>query len=77
MHFSRSYWCTLSLCSEGSVIAYYESEFAVPAGQEAAVDQAVNSLSVNKFRRFEEKQGPLVFDHIVSSGNTFHSTSIA
>uniref|UniRef100_A0A8C2CFA7 Suppression of tumorigenicity 14a n=1 Tax=Cyprinus carpio TaxID=7962 RepID=A0A8C2CFA7_CYPCA len=62
--------------SEGSVIAYYESEFAVPAGQEAAVDQAVNSLSVNKFRRFEEKQGPLVFDHIVSSGNTFHSTSI-
>uniref|UniRef100_A0A8C1PZ67 Suppression of tumorigenicity 14a n=1 Tax=Cyprinus carpio TaxID=7962 RepID=A0A8C1PZ67_CYPCA len=53
--------------SEGSVIAYYESEFAVPAGQEAAVDQAVNSLSVNKFRRFEEKQGPLVFDHIVSS----------
>uniref|UniRef100_A0A8C2C877 Suppression of tumorigenicity 14a n=1 Tax=Cyprinus carpio TaxID=7962 RepID=A0A8C2C877_CYPCA len=60
--------------SEGSVIAYYESEFAVPAGQEAAVDQAVNSLSVNKFRRFEEKQGPLVFDHIVSSGNTFHTS---
>ncbi|XP_016375881.1 suppressor of tumorigenicity 14 protein homolog [Sinocyclocheilus rhinocerous] len=56
--------------SEGSVIAYYESEFAVPAAQEAAVDQAVNSLSgmySTKVRRVGEKQGPLVFDHVVSS----------
>uniref|UniRef100_A0A8C0Y6F8 ST14 transmembrane serine protease matriptase a n=2 Tax=Cyprinus carpio TaxID=7962 RepID=A0A8C0Y6F8_CYPCA len=30
--------------SEGSVIAYYESEFAVPVGQDKAVDRAVSSL---------------------------------
>ncbi|XP_073706508.1 ST14 transmembrane serine protease matriptase a [Garra rufa] len=56
--------------SEGSVIAYYESEFAVPAGQEAAVDQAVgrlNDMYSSKFRRVVEKQGSLVFDHVVSS----------
>ncbi|XP_016315963.1 suppressor of tumorigenicity 14 protein homolog [Sinocyclocheilus anshuiensis] len=54
--------------SEGSVIAYYESEFAVPVGQEAAVDRAVSSLSETystKVRRAQ--QGPLVFDHVVSS----------
>ncbi|XP_026143823.1 ST14 transmembrane serine protease matriptase a isoform X2 [Carassius auratus] len=54
--------------SEGSVIAYYESEFAVPVGQEAAVDRAVSKLNEmynNKVRRVQ--QGPLVFEHVVSS----------
>uniref|UniRef100_A0A8C2B7G7 Suppression of tumorigenicity 14a n=1 Tax=Cyprinus carpio TaxID=7962 RepID=A0A8C2B7G7_CYPCA len=58
--------------SEGSVIAYYESEFAVPVGQDKAVDRAVSSLDETystKVRRVQ--QGPLVFDHVVSSGNTF------
>ncbi|XP_050991486.1 ST14 transmembrane serine protease matriptase a [Labeo rohita] len=56
--------------SEGSVIAYYESEFAVPVGQKAAVDQAVaklNEIYSSKIRRVVEKQGPLVFDYVVSS----------
>uniref|UniRef100_A0A8C2B309 Suppression of tumorigenicity 14a n=1 Tax=Cyprinus carpio TaxID=7962 RepID=A0A8C2B309_CYPCA len=54
--------------SEGSVIAYYESEFAVPVGQDKAVDRAVSSLDETystKVRRVQ--QGPLVFDHVVSS----------
>ncbi|KAI2653906.1 hypothetical protein H4Q32_014273 [Labeo rohita] len=58
--------------SEGSVIAYYESEFAVPVGQKAAVDQAVaklNEIYSSKIRRVVEKQGPLVFDYVVSSVN--------
>lgn len=41
-------------------------------GQDAAVDRAVSSLSETystKVRRVQ--QGPLVFDHVVSSGNTF------
>ncbi|KAK2895025.1 hypothetical protein Q8A67_012254 [Cirrhinus molitorella] len=56
--------------SEGSVIAYYESEFLVPVGQEAAVDQAVGILSdmySSKVRRGVKKQGPLVIDYVVSS----------
>uniref|UniRef100_A0A673MVQ8 Suppressor of tumorigenicity 14 protein homolog n=1 Tax=Sinocyclocheilus rhinocerous TaxID=307959 RepID=A0A673MVQ8_9TELE len=56
------------IVKSGSVIAYYESEFAVPVGQEAAVDRAVSSLSETystKVRRAQ--QGPLVFDHVVSS----------
>ncbi|XP_051579761.1 suppressor of tumorigenicity 14 protein homolog [Myxocyprinus asiaticus] len=57
--------------SEGSVIAYYESEFNVPVGQEAAVDQAVINLSemynTNKQRRLVDKPGVLVFDRVISS----------
>lgn len=57
--------------SEGSVIAYYESEFAVPAAHEAAVDQAVSNLSEKyssgKARKISEQQGSLVLDSVVSS----------
>uniref|UniRef100_A0A665V7J1 Suppressor of tumorigenicity 14 protein homolog n=1 Tax=Echeneis naucrates TaxID=173247 RepID=A0A665V7J1_ECHNA len=35
---------TVQAFSEGSVIAYYLSEFRVPAGQEAAVDNAMSSM---------------------------------
>ncbi|XP_048023768.1 ST14 transmembrane serine protease matriptase a [Megalobrama amblycephala] len=57
--------------SEGSVIAYYESDFAVPVGREAAVDQAVSQLNdmygSSKVRKLVDKPGALVFDHVVSS----------
>ncbi|KAK7160805.1 hypothetical protein R3I93_008467 [Phoxinus phoxinus] len=56
--------------SEGSVIAYYESDFTVPVGQAAAVDQAVsdltNTYSSTKSRRIAN-QGVLIFDHVVTS----------
>lgn len=63
-----------SPCSEGSVIAYYESDFTVPVGQDAAVEQAMSNLnniysSSKSRRRGGEKQGALIFDHVVSSGN--------
>ncbi|XP_067275825.1 ST14 transmembrane serine protease matriptase a [Pseudorasbora parva] len=54
--------------SEGSVIAYYESDFTVPVGHEAAVDEAVSKINdrySGKSRRVLE--GPLVFDHVVTS----------
>ncbi|XDV29625.1 hypothetical protein PO909_032711 [Leuciscus waleckii] len=58
--------------SEGSVIAYYESDFTVPMGQDAAVEQAVSDLnniysSTKSMRRGGEKPGALIFDHVVSS----------
>ncbi|TRY94900.1 hypothetical protein DNTS_023642 [Danionella cerebrum] len=62
--------------SEGSVIAYYESEFAVPVDQEAAVDQAVSNLndiysgSKAGKRQIETNQGPLVLGNFVSSAST-------
>lgn len=56
--------------SEGSVIAWYESEFNVPVGQDGAVDEAMNSLS-NKYsaqiRRFGNNPGPLEVDKVASS----------
>lgn len=69
----------LSVCSEGSVIAYYESEFNVPLGQEGTVDQAMNSLSEkynNKFLgRFANNQGNFQFDTVVASGVMYITTS--
>ncbi|KAI7802091.1 ST14 transmembrane serine protease matriptase a [Triplophysa rosa] len=57
--------------SEGSVIAYYESEFGVPVGQEGTVDQAISSLSEkynNKLLgRFTKSPGTLQFDTVVAS----------
>lgn len=55
--------------SEGSVIAYYLSEFNVPAGQEAAVDSAMTSLNqhVDKVRTSNRPGNALVLDNVVSS----------
>lgn len=62
---------SLQAFSEGSVIAYYESEFSVPLGQEGAVDEAISSLSEkynNKLLgRFAKNQGTLQFDTVVAS----------
>lgn len=59
--------------SEGSVIAYYTSEFNVPVGQEGAVDHAMDSLDtiVNKQqqRRHPGRDSSnLVFDNVVTEG---------
>lgn len=62
--------CVLS-SSEGSVIAYYLSEFNVPTGQEAAVDNAMASMSklVDKEQRTLHRPGnSLMFEDVVSSG---------
>ena len=59
------------LFRSGSVIAYYLSEFRVPAGQEVAVDNTMASLDkiVDKVRSVGSKSGSdLVFDDVVSSG---------
>ncbi|KAA0714702.1 Suppressor of tumorigenicity 14 protein -like protein [Triplophysa tibetana] len=57
--------------SEGSVIAYYESEFDVPVGEEGTVDQAISVLSEkynNKLLgRFKKSPGTLQFDTVVAS----------
>ncbi|XP_046892314.1 ST14 transmembrane serine protease matriptase a [Hypomesus transpacificus] len=61
---------TIQAFSEGSVIAYYLSEFRVPAGQEVAVDNTMASLDkiVDKVRSVGSKSGSdLVFDDVVSS----------
>ncbi|XP_034557725.1 suppression of tumorigenicity 14a [Notolabrus celidotus] len=61
---------TVQAFSEGSVIAYYLSEFNVPAGQEAAVDQAMTSMDklVDKNQRSLSRPGnSLVFEDVVSS----------
>ncbi|XP_035535278.1 ST14 transmembrane serine protease matriptase a isoform X2 [Morone saxatilis] len=61
---------TVQAFSEGSVIAYYLSEFRVPTGQEAAVDSAMTSMDklVDKERRSSYKAGnDLVFEDVVSS----------
>lgn len=64
----------LSYCvgsSEGSVVAYYLSEFNVPAGQEAAVDKAMSSMDklVAKEQRTLSRPGnALVVEDVVSSG---------
>uniref|UniRef100_A0A6Q2YHE3 Suppressor of tumorigenicity 14 protein homolog n=1 Tax=Esox lucius TaxID=8010 RepID=A0A6Q2YHE3_ESOLU len=55
--------------SEGSVIAYYLSEFDVPKGQEEAVDQAMNSMDkvVEKVRRTMSLSNDLVFEEVQNS----------
>lgn len=70
--------CFLNTCSpcfvgssEGSVIAYYLSEFSVPVGQEAAVDRAMNGMDklVDKVQRTMFRPGnALVVDDVMSSG---------
>uniref|UniRef100_A0A8D3D839 ST14 transmembrane serine protease matriptase a n=1 Tax=Scophthalmus maximus TaxID=52904 RepID=A0A8D3D839_SCOMX len=62
---------TVQAFSEGSVIAYYLSEFRVPAGQEGAVDSAISSVDrlVEKEQRALNRPGnALVVDDVVSSG---------
>ncbi|XP_034460899.1 suppression of tumorigenicity 14a [Hippoglossus hippoglossus] len=61
---------TVQAFSEGSVIAYYLSEFSVPSGQEAAVDSAMSSVEklVDKEQRTRSRPGnSLVLDDVVSS----------
>ncbi|XP_074496372.1 ST14 transmembrane serine protease matriptase a [Sebastes fasciatus] len=61
---------TVTDFSEGSVIAYYVSEFSVPAGQEASVDSAMSSMEklVDKERRTVSRPGnSLAFDDITNS----------
>uniref|UniRef100_A0A3B5BNQ2 Suppression of tumorigenicity 14 n=1 Tax=Stegastes partitus TaxID=144197 RepID=A0A3B5BNQ2_9TELE len=61
---------TIQAFSEGSVIAYYLSEFRVPAGQEAAVDKIMSSMDklVDKEQRTLKRPGnALVFADVVSS----------
>ncbi|XP_018520967.1 ST14 transmembrane serine protease matriptase a [Lates calcarifer] len=56
--------------SEGSVIAYYLTEFRVPTGQEAAVDKAMASIEtlVDKEQRTVKRPGnSLVLADVVSS----------
>lgn len=53
--------------SEGSVIAYYLSEFSVPVGQERAVDNEMTSVEklVTKMRMSINE---LTFENVVTSG---------
>lgn len=62
--------CLIAL-SEGSVIAYYLSEFKVPAGQEASVDKAMSTMGklVDKEQRFMSRPAnSLVLEDVISSG---------
>uniref|UniRef100_A0A8C9ZCZ9 ST14 transmembrane serine protease matriptase a n=1 Tax=Sander lucioperca TaxID=283035 RepID=A0A8C9ZCZ9_SANLU len=61
---------TVQAFSEGSVIAYYLSEFKVPADQQASVDSAMSSMEklVDKERRTLPKPGnSLVLEDVMSS----------
>lgn len=61
---------TVQAFSEGSVVAYYLSEFKVPVGQEASVDRAMSTVDtlVDKERRSMAKSGnSLVLDEVVTS----------
>ncbi|XP_030264304.1 ST14 transmembrane serine protease matriptase a [Sparus aurata] len=61
---------TVQAFSEGSVIAYYLSEFRVPVGQEAAVDNAMAAMDklVEKEQRSLKRPGnALVLEDVVSS----------
>ncbi|XP_041920036.1 ST14 transmembrane serine protease matriptase a [Alosa sapidissima] len=66
---------TIQAFSEGSVIAYYTSEFTVPAGQEAAVDNTMASMNqiVDKQQEQQRRRhsdrgtSDLVFDDILTS----------
>uniref|UniRef100_A0A8C2Z469 ST14 transmembrane serine protease matriptase a n=1 Tax=Cyclopterus lumpus TaxID=8103 RepID=A0A8C2Z469_CYCLU len=62
---------TVQAFSEGSVIAYYLSEFKVPTGQEASVDKAMSTMEklVDKEQRFLSRPGnSLVLEDVISSG---------
>ncbi|XP_054456844.1 ST14 transmembrane serine protease matriptase a [Anoplopoma fimbria] len=61
---------TVQAFSEGSVIAYYLSEFKVPTSQEASVDKAMSSMEklVDKERRNTFRPGnSLVVEDVISS----------
>ncbi|XP_070684944.1 ST14 transmembrane serine protease matriptase a isoform X2 [Pempheris klunzingeri] len=61
---------TVQAFSEGSVVAYYLSEFAIPAGQEKAVDNAMSSMDklVDKEQRTANRPGnALVIENMLSS----------
>uniref|UniRef100_A0A672IXT4 Suppressor of tumorigenicity 14 protein homolog n=1 Tax=Salarias fasciatus TaxID=181472 RepID=A0A672IXT4_SALFA len=61
---------TVQAFSEGSVIAYYLSEFSVPAGQEGSIDNIMSSMEklVDKERRLPNRPGnALVVEDVVSS----------
>uniref|UniRef100_A0A4W4H263 Suppressor of tumorigenicity 14 protein homolog n=1 Tax=Electrophorus electricus TaxID=8005 RepID=A0A4W4H263_ELEEL len=60
---------TVQAFSEGSVMAYYLSEFHVPASQEATVDSTMSTINdiISKQQRSSNLQGSLVFDSIVTS----------
>lgn len=61
---------TVQAFSEGSVIAYYLSEFSVPSGQEASVDNAMSSMEklVDKERRnLYRPANSLVLDDVISA----------
>ncbi|XP_049582796.1 ST14 transmembrane serine protease matriptase a [Syngnathus scovelli] len=61
---------TVQAFSEGSVIAYYISEFSVPSGQEAAVDGAMSAMDklVDKEQRSIYRPGnSLLLEDVVSS----------
>lgn len=63
---------TVQAFSEGSVIAYYLSEFEVPRGQEAAVDKAMSSMDkvVDKVQRSMSSNRPgndLLFEDVMNS----------
>ncbi|KAK9521210.1 hypothetical protein VZT92_021034 [Zoarces viviparus] len=73
---------TVQAFSEGSVVAYYLSEFKVPTGQEASVDKAMSSLEklVDKERRYMSRpDNSLVLEDVISSAldDRLVSTSFA
>ncbi|XP_036005531.1 suppressor of tumorigenicity 14 protein homolog [Fundulus heteroclitus] len=49
---------TVQAFSEGSVIAYYRSEFKVPVGQESSVDQAMSKLEQGVRRVLQSPERP-------------------
>lgn len=61
---------TVQAFSEGSVIAYYLSEFSVPKGQEATIDSIMSTMDklVDKERRaFNRPGNALVLEDVTSS----------
>lgn len=56
--------------SEGSVIAYYLSEFYVPMSQEAAVDNTMTTLDerIKKQRRQQDSTEQRMFSRMDTSG---------
>lgn len=62
---------TIQAFSEGSVIAYYTSEFNVPLGQEGAVDRAMDSLdksvaNLQGRRHSGRDSSNLIFDDVMT-----------
>ncbi|KAL7870623.1 hypothetical protein SRHO_G00081200 [Serrasalmus rhombeus] len=59
---------TVQAFSQGSVIAYYLSEFRVPGSQEDAVDNIMSNMSESKSqRRLTDPQGSLLFNSVETS----------